>query len=172
MISPASRCSPASVCAIFPRRGGNLARAYSTRAGLLSFPSRTSQGALCSVLLTRDARSSRGQGVHCVLANRAVCMRERRRRCKRLSVAAAFTSFSHQSAHQFRTDHANRHHASGLGLGAAGSVLRKALPRLLPSFDVYDFAHRGGSTCSLSSTGEHNRRSFHGVGKIIHDGTG
>jgi hypothetical protein len=169
MISP-SATSPAS-----PASGGTLARAYSTRAGHSSFPSRTSQGALCSVLLIRDARSSRVQGLHCVGANRAVCMRKGQgastSHWRGRSLPPSSLPF-HDAPQHFGAHDTNRHHASGGACGAAGRVLRNALPRLLPSSQIDDFTQRGGSFCSLTSTGEPNRRSFHGVGKIIHDSTG
>jgi hypothetical protein len=162
--------SPAS-----PASGGTLARAYSTRPGLFPYPSRTSPGASCGVLLTRNARSARGWGLHCVAANRADCMRDGQGAStghwRGRSLPPSSLPF-HDAPHDFGAHNTNRHHASGGACGAAGRVLRKALPRLFPSSQIDDFTQRGGSFCSLTSIGEHNRRSFHGVGKIIHDSTG
>jgi hypothetical protein len=176
MISPpARRCSPASVRAYSLWLGGTLARAAFPRAGHFLFPSRTSLGASCGVLLTRNARSARGRGLHCVAANRADCTRDGQGASTGQTNGRSLPPSSipfHDAPHHFGGNNSNRHHASGGACGAAGHVLRKALPRLLPSLQIDDFTQRGGSFCSLTSIGEPNRRSFHGVGKIIHDSTG
>ena len=123
MISP-TRQSPRLLAP-----GGNLARAHSTRAGLSRYPSRTSLGALCSVLLTRDARSLRGRGRLCVGANRAVCMSKRRggfpQQAPRRRCSLGFI----QPANNLGTDNTDRHQPSRLGGGAAGPVMRNTPPR-------------------------------------------
>lgn len=134
--------------------GGTLARVISIRAGLFPYPSRTSLGALCSVLLTRDARSLRGRGRLCVGANRAVCTEERRglapwsRRCSSLRFREA--------AHQLRTHNADRHHAARLGEGAAGLVLRIALPRPSILREV-NHTHQNSSVGYVSHTAKPKR---------------
>jgi hypothetical protein len=147
--------------------GGTWARI--THASPFYSPLPASQGAPCSVPLTRDARSGGSVGLHCVPANRADCMRDGRRHSTPLARGLRrLPSIFHKTPHDFGAHNTNRHHASGGACGAAGRVLRKALPRFFPSSQVDDFTHRGGSFCSLTSIGEHNRRSFHGFGKIIH----
>jgi hypothetical protein len=155
-----------------PRRfasGGNLARAYSTRAGLSRYPTRTSQGAPCSVPLTRDARSRRDIGAHCARANRAVCMRKGRGLAMPLQWLPLHFSFPfREAAHEFRAHNANRHQPSRLKDGAAGRVQRTS-PRLSIFLEVDDFTHRGGSTVSLPSISESKRRSFHHAGERFHE---
>lgn len=107
--------------------GGTLARAHSTRAGLFPYPSRTSHGALCSVLLDRDARSARARGSASVAANRADCTETRRGHQARPRRHSSLRF--RETAHQLRRHHTDAHQPSRLGLGAAGLVLRNALPR-------------------------------------------
>jgi hypothetical protein len=106
--------------------GGTLARVpfEVSRAGLFLHPSRTSQGAPCSVPLTRDARSSRGSGFQSVGAKRANCMRDRRGASGRISgfPRRLRSIIFREAAHQFRAHDSNRNEA-GLVLR---SPVRKA----------------------------------------------
>jgi hypothetical protein len=160
--------------------GGTLARAQShevPRAGLFPFPSRTSQRAPCSVRLVRDARSFSGLGLRrSVGANRAICMRDGRRRLTVCSAAAYLSLHFGEAAQEFRAHHANRNEA-GLVLriptrqaGAGHPLL--PVSRSPVSLKVDHFAHVDGSICFLSRTGKHARRSFHGIGKTFHDSAG
>ena len=149
---------------------GTLARAYSTRAGLSRYPSRTSQGEPCSFPLTRDARSRRDWGLHCVRANRAGCKEGRQGSTighwRGRSLPLSSLRFR-EAAHQFRAHNSDLHQSSRLGRRAAGRVQRTS-PRLSIFLEVDDFAHRGGSTVSLPDLSEFRRRPFHGSGISFH----
>jgi len=166
MNSPARHASPLYSVTAPPLSGGNLAGAPST--GHFLSPLRSSLRAPCSVRLSRDARCPRMRGFHCVGFNRAVCMEAGRGLERPLARPPLPISSFFQPAHQFRADDTDRHHASGEGHGAAGSVLRKTSPRLFPSLHTDDFTHWDGSIRSLTSIREHRRRAFHASGKIIH----
>jgi hypothetical protein len=153
MISSPAIHAPLRDKSLTPRLGGTLARVPPNAGHFLS-PSRTSPGALCSVLLIRDARSSRVQGLHCVGANRAVCMRARR---DVLPVSRRHLSIRfREAAHQLRTHNTNRHQSLRLVWRAAGIVLR-TLPRPSIAPEVNDIIHKHSSIGSLTSTGETRR---------------
>ena len=152
--------------------GGNLPRAYSTRAGHFLFPSRTSYGAPCRVLLSSNARTSR-DGVACVLgAIRAAGMRERRGHQSPL--ARGLRRFSlgfHETPDKFGAHNSNRNQAlasRGFGRGAAGRVQRFP-SRLSIPLQVDDFAHAGNSKSFQSRKRKLMRGAFHADGKIIHE---
>jgi hypothetical protein len=168
-MSPIRQLLPQYPC----KSGGNLARANSTRAGLFLTPPAFLRGAPCSVLLIRDARSARGSGVPFGAANRADCMRVRRRHQHPFARRGLrrFSIHFREAAHQFRTHDTNRNQAlasRGFGRGAAGRVQRFP-PRLSIAFQVDDFAHVDGSKSFRPDNWKLNRSAFHEFGKIIHD---
>lgn len=136
--------------------GGTLARASSTCAGHFPSSSCTSLGAPCSVLLTRDARSSRDWGLSVLRdANRAACMRTKRQGTTIPCVPAASSLRFHEAAHQLRTHHTNRNQALaslGLGRGAAGRVQRFP-SRLSITVQSHNIAHSTPLFCNQNAIG-------------------
>lgn len=143
--SPASRSLPkASIGKQSNPCGGNLARPMSSRTGHFQL---------------------RGLGFISLPSPTSGCG----------DTQAAATAKSHpfsflHPAHDLRADQSNRHQSLWLPCRAAGHSLRTS-PRLHIVPQVDDFTHPGGSKlCSTSRKREHRRRSFHGFGKVCHDG--
>ena len=147
MISSPAGCffpKTQAALAILPARGGNLARRNQIQPGLFLYPSRTSPRALCSVRLTRDARSPRAGGLHAKGANRAACMGEG----EAFSGPLPSSSLGfRKAAHEFRAHDSNADQSLTPGgmAGAEGRVLRNAPPR--PSI-VTARIRRGASVSS------------------------
>jgi hypothetical protein len=152
VISSPAIHAPLRETSLTSRLGGTLAGAPSI--GHFLSPSRTSTGALCSVPLTRDARSARGRGLHCVAANRADCIRKGQGAStghwRGRSLPPSSIPF-HDAPQHLCGNNSNRHHASGGAGGAAGLVMR-TLPRPFPFLQVHNVAHRH-HLLSLISTG-------------------
>jgi hypothetical protein len=174
MISPALHSVPPSarVVRAFSPRGGTLASTPS--AGHSSFPSRSFRWVPCSIQLSRDARSVRGQG-HCVTANRAICMRTRREhqpwsvgRSRPLS-----STIFDEAAHKLRAHNTDTNQAGWVlrsPVRKAGAGLPPAAQPRPPVFSHVDDLTQWNlsSRCSASSNSEHRRGSFHDAGRFIH----
>lgn len=168
-----ARCTTSLTCnaaSALPVRGGTLAR-DPVDAGHFYPLHRTFRLALCSVGLSRNARSVTGAKLgRRATANRAGCTEGERGKASPQDAPALRSAAMDEAAHQLRAQHTNQDqaaaepHVAACGAGASGLC---SPARLLVSADLYQFAHGDGSYRSTLTRFEHTKRAFEHVPKRV-----